>query len=94
MGGPGDHLRLVRRVDQKLTRRDGPAAAYSGCHDCNLSRVAVEEARHDAIVAVVVGGLLLRSINEPIVTIGPWRFRIAAFNLLNHGLKQLWYGIR
>jgi hypothetical protein len=55
-----DHLRQVRRVDQKLTRRDGPAAAYSGRHDCNLSRLAIEDARHDAIVAVVVGGLPLR----------------------------------
>jgi hypothetical protein len=44
MRGPGDHLRLVRRVDQKLTRSGGPAATYSGCHDCNPSRVAVEEA--------------------------------------------------
>jgi hypothetical protein len=39
-----DHLRQVRRVDQKLTRRDGPAAAYSGRHDCNLSRLAIEDA--------------------------------------------------
>jgi len=40
---PGDawpHLCQVRRVDQKLTRSDDPAA-LSGRHDCNLSRVAV-----------------------------------------------------
>jgi hypothetical protein len=85
MCGPGDHLRQMRRVDQKFTRGDGSAAACSGRHGCNLSRVAVEQARHDAIVAVVVGGLLLRPINEPIVTIGAWRFRLAAFNFLNHG---------
>lgn len=50
----------VRRVDQKLTRSDGSGAAYSGGHDCNLSRVALDEAHHDAIIAVVVCGLLLR----------------------------------
>jgi len=76
-----DHQRKVRRVDQKLTRSDGPAAAYSGRHDCNLSRLAIEDARHDAIVAVVVGGLLLRPINEPIVTIGA----CASANFLDHG---------
>jgi hypothetical protein len=50
----------VRRVDQKLTRIDGSGAAYSGGHDYNLSRVALDEAHHDAIIAVVVCGLLLR----------------------------------
>jgi hypothetical protein len=47
--------------------------------------VAVNEARHEALVAVVVGGLLLRPLNEPIVTIGAGRFRIAACNSLNFG---------
>ena len=42
-----DHQRKVRRVDQKLTRSDGPASALSGCHGCSLSRVAVEQARRD-----------------------------------------------
>lgn len=81
MRGPSDHLRQVRRVDQKLTRSDGPASALSGCHDCNFFRITVEKARHDA--AVVVGGLLLRSINDPIITIRSLPFRFAAFNLLS-----------
>jgi hypothetical protein len=79
----------VPRVDQKLTRNDGPAAAFSGQHDCNLSRIAIEEARHDAVVAVVAGDSLVRSINEPITTIRSLRFRTAAFNSHNHGLNSL-----
>ena len=89
---PRDRLRQMRKVDQKPTRSDGPAAAHSGRHDSNLCRVAVEEARHDAIVAVVVGGLLLPAINEPIVMIGAWRFRLAAFNFLNHGQNSFGTG--
>jgi hypothetical protein len=54
--------------------------------------VAVNEARHEALVAVVVGGLLLRPLNEPIVTIGAGRFRIAAFNFLNHGQNSFGTG--
>ena len=85
---PVNYLRQRRRVDQKLTRSDGPAAAYSGRHDCNLSRVAVEEALQHATVAVVVGWLAASRSMSQSSPIGAWRFRLAAFNFLNHG-KQL-----
>ena len=59
-GGPirGDDLGKISSVGQEFTGRDGAATAYTCGHDGNLAGVAVREAGHNGIVAVLIGSLL------------------------------------
>ena len=78
LGGPRriDDLCQIGRIRQELTRGDRAAAAHSCRHDRDLTRICVREERHDGIVAVVVGGLLLRSIDHPVGAIGSSEVRL------------------
>src|ERR1700722_9596252 len=61
-----DDLGQMGGVDEKLAGGDSAAAADTCGHNKDLSRIAISELGDDGIVAIVVGCLLFRAIDNPV----------------------------
>src|ERR1700722_12407284 len=59
----------MRGIGQKFSGSDGTAASDAGRDDRDFSRVTVRKTSDDCIVAIIVRGLLLRAVDQPILTL-------------------------
>src|SRR5258707_3810916 len=59
------HVLHAMRVDEKLASSNRAAAAYAGGDDDKLIGVGIDEPRHDGIVLIGTGLLLLQTVERP-----------------------------